>query len=328
MAHTVSLGYVGMGKQSVFGTPVAPTRFMRWQSMGPNADTLKEGFYRGGFTRDLEIAVKEAQYHDGKFTTWLYMDSGPALLAYFLGGTDTVSGGGPYTHTFAAQTGCPALPYITFENSQGCNQEIDRVQDCIVDQLTLTAKAGGLVTLGVDYQGAKNTAQASASSVTYETTRPATFVDGTVTFTGLDIASVDVVDLMITMKNTSEKVYTLGQVYPRVIQPGAREFDCQFTIFVPNNALYREVFFGSSGATTGGPATSFLTSLVALFDVSDAGPTQNLTITINNIAMEAATPNFDSSAKAFVVKAQGKAVLASSAICGCVAINAISTAYV
>lgn len=329
MAHTVALAYIGMGKQSAAGATQAPDLFMRWQSAGPLEDIMKVGTYRGGFTRDYEIAVKEAQYHDGKFVTWYYPDTGPALLAYFLGGTDVVTNTGPYTHTFAAlATPCSPLPFISFENSMGCDQEIDRTIDCIVDELTLTAKAGGLVTLGVGFRGAKMTAQPSAATPTYGTDRPATFVDATVAFTGIDVDPVDVTDLVLTMKNGSEQVYTLGQVYPRVIQPGAREFDVSFTVFVPDNKLYREVFFGSSSATTGGPAVSYLATLTATLDTSDAGPTRSTVITLNNIELDSAKPNFSSDAKAFMVQAHGKVVLATSSVCSVVAINGRSAAYV
>lgn len=328
--HSFALGYIGYNIQSVEGTAVAPVYFSRWQSAGPLEDMMKMGTYRGGYTRDLEVAVKEAQYHNGKFTTWWYPDTGPRLLDYFLGGSDVVSGGGPYTHTFAqASTGTP-LPFITFENSMGYQQEVDRVRDCRVDQLVLTAKAGGLVTLEVDYMGSVVAAQSSPASVTYETTRPATYVDGSLTFVGLDVASVDVTEVKITMKNGSAQIYTIGQVYPAAIQPQAREYQVDFTVFVPNNQLYREVFFGSSGATTGSPATTYLTSLNVTFNTTDGGPTKSCSITINNVEMEAAKPNYDANASAFMIQCTGKAVATNfgSSLCNVVAINSTSGAYI
>ncbi len=329
MPHSPALAYIGYGKQSVAGTAVAPTRFSRWTAVRDAQEQMRLGYYRDGSTRDIALAIKLATWHDAAFTTWLFPDTGTALLDYFLGGTDVVTGAAdPYQHSFSELSGdLTSLPLITVEHSMGNGLEIDRIKDGIIDQLVLKAVAGNLTTLDVAYKGTGAVAQASASTVTFETDRPAIYADGTLTLTGMDVAPCDVTQVSIDMKNTGEQVYTFCGIAPAVIFPTAREFAVEFTVFVPDNKLYREIFFGSATGTAPVSAPSFLSTLTLKFDLGGT-PDHFVQLSLNNIAMTDAKPTYDANAKAFMLACKGTAVKGTSSICTITSQNAVSAAYV
>lgn len=329
--HRSALAYVGFGKQSVQGTAVSPAKFSRWHTMGPAEDMLKVGTYRPGFSKDLAVALKEGQYHDVTYTGWMYPDSTTALMAYFLGGSDTVTNNSTYyTHVFSECNELTDIPYVTVEHSMGTDQEVDRITDSRVDALKISAKAGGLVEVQTQFKGTVNNAQSSLSSVTWETARPATFVDATLTFSTLSVSTSDVTAVTLDWKNTTEQVYTLGSVYPYWMLPTAREFQVQFTVFVPNNDLYREIFFGSSSNTTGSAPLEYESSLTVEFNTTDSGPDQLIQVAIANIEMEAGKPNYSNDAKHFEVACTGKAIRTSlsEAMITVTADNQTATAYI
>lgn len=288
------------------------------------------GYYHDGSSRDATLGIKLATWHDIAYTTWLFPDASTALLAYFLGGADTVTGGAdPYKHSFSELSGnLTSLPIVSFEHSMGNGIEVDRIKDCLVDQLVLKAVAGNLTTLDVMGKGTGAVAQGSAATVTFETDRPAIYADGTLTLTGLDVAPCDVTQVSIDMKNTGEQIYTFCGIAPNVIFPTAREFAVDFTVFVPDNKLYREVFFNGAGNTTPASTPSFLTSMVLKFDLGGS-PDHYVQFTLNNIVMSDAKPTYDPNAKAFMVQAKGQALKGTNPqIITIESQNAVSAAYV
>jgi len=330
MAHQPALAYIGFGKQSVAGTAVAPTRFSRWSAVREASEAMRMGYYHDGSSRDATIGLKLATWHDIAYTTWLYPDASTALLNYFLGGADTVTGGAdPYKHSFNELSGAlTSLPIVSFEHSMGNGLEVDRIKDCLVDQLTLKAVAGNLTTLDVVAKGTGAVAQGSGATVTFETDRPAIYADGTLTLVGVDVAPCDVTQVSIDMKNTGEQIYTFCGISPAVIFPTAREFTLDFTVFVPDNALYRKVFFGSSGATAPVAAPSILTSLQLKFDLGGS-PDHYTQIKLYNIVMSDAKPTYDANAKAFMIQAKGQALKGTNThICEIESQNATASAYV
>lgn len=329
MAHTPSLAYIGFDKEVTSGTAVSPVRFARWSAIREGSEQMRVNYYRDGSTRDNALGIKLATWHNVAFTSWMFPDVSTALLAYFLGGPDTVTGGAdPYQHVFSELPDCTGIPTVTVENSMGCGNEIDRTAGALVDQITIKSKAGDLTSMDYMLMGATSAAQASAATVTFEADRPMTYIDGTLTLTGLDVAPVDVTEVTINMKNGGEQIFTFGQGHPVVIFPTARSFDVDFTVFVPDNKLYREVFYGSAGGTTPSANPAILSNMTLKYDLGGT-PDHFVQLALNNIYMTDAKPTFDANAKAFMVQAKGTLVRpGSGSMVTVTAKNAVSAAYV
>lgn len=328
MAHSPSLAYIGFTKETTPGTPVAPTKFARWSAIRDGSEQMRVNYYHDGSTRDNALGIKLATWHNVAFTSWMFPDVTTALLAYFLGGTDAITGAGdPYTHVFSELASCTGIPTVTFENSMGCGNQIDRVAGAVVDQISIKAKAGDLTSIDYSIMGATSVAQASAATVSFETDRPATYIDGTLTLSGLDVTPADVTDVTINMKNGAAQIFTFGQANPVVIFPETRSFDVDFTVFVPDNKLYREVFYGGATNTTPAAAPAILSTMTLKFDLGGT-PDHFVQIALANIYMTDAKPTFDANAKAFMVQAKGTLVKPTSGnMVTVTSKNAVATAY-
>src|SRR5690242_5635100 len=111
-----ALGYLGWAKQTDETTDTAPVFFVPWQTLTA-PETIKMLTHRNGFNPDLSIARKAGQYTDYNFKTLLSPDAGASLLAYSLGGTDTVTPGSPNIHNYAIADAQP--PFLSVESTMG-----------------------------------------------------------------------------------------------------------------------------------------------------------------------------------------------------------------
>src|SRR5258708_2514533 len=97
---------LGVGKQTVKGTPVAATFFPRWGDGSQFQSQLTgERVREGDGTVSINRFVKGLQYYKGKIVVARArgVDLG-SILGTFMGPTsDTITGAGPYTHTFNPQ---------------------------------------------------------------------------------------------------------------------------------------------------------------------------------------------------------------------------------
>lgn len=327
MGYAPSLAYVGFAKQSSQGTAVAPTTFSRWTAMPDAQEHIKPGFYHGGYTRDRAVGVKEQQYHDVKYNGWMYPDSTTALLNFFLGGSDTVTNtSDPWQHAFN-EVESP-LPWVSAEHSMGAGIEVDRVVDCLVDEVTIECKAGGLVTVNHGLLGRYGTPQGSSATVTLETDRPATYGDGTLAFgSGVSVVTADVMGFKLTMKNGSNRGFAIGSINPRITIPGNREVDLEFELFGTDVKPYRDIFYGGDAATAQVAAMTILASFQATFDLGGS-PDHLLKVKVSNIGMYDAKGLIDVNSKPFTWSCKGSFVRTSGNLLQVTASNAASAAYV
>src|SRR2546427_245094 len=134
-----SFAYLGMGKQTTAGTPVAPTVFFPWQTM-KNVPKFQYKVYHDGATRDAILPSKQLQYADFTWAMLARPLETTALTCYYLGGTDAVTGAAdPWTHT--QTSGNNSAIFVSLEYSQGNGQDIIRTTDCLISALKFTAKA-------------------------------------------------------------------------------------------------------------------------------------------------------------------------------------------
>ncbi len=333
--HNYALGYIGWARQAARGTAVAPTKFARWQSISKLEEMLKIGKYSDGNNRDYSIAVKEEQWYEGGFTSMVFPDTTAHLLLGFhctdAGGQDAISGAGdPWTHTFPPATeSVGPLNYYTFEGTFGYQNEVTRVTDCMVGDYKLVGKAGAPATAQWGFVGRIAVPTTTPTTVAFETDRPASFADATLTFgSGLTAVSADVVDFTITAKQALEHVLGHNQtVNPVALVPNRREFTLEATIFAPDNKVNRDIFHGGDAATTTPVVPTYLATFTVKWDLGGS-PDHYVQLVLNNIALEMGTPTYSADAKAFVQKVKGTVIRSGTTTPVTVTVNnAITTAY-
>src|ERR1700691_4570323 len=101
MPKLVASSYLGLGVEVTRGTPVSPAFYIpemdpQWE---PDLKWLTDKGYRGSPTENYD-QVPGNRYDKFTHKGNIFVDSFPNYLRAILGGTDTVSTGGPtYTHT-------------------------------------------------------------------------------------------------------------------------------------------------------------------------------------------------------------------------------------
>ena len=324
MAHSNSFAYVGFAKQAVPGTAVAPTDFCRWKSatLGPNQKVEPR---RDGQSRDNAFVVKLGQWHELTWQTYLYPAISSKLLAYLIGATDAVTGAAdPFSHTGNSSQNFPQL--LSFEHSMGNGNHVDRIADCYLEDMKIAAKAGSEALVDLKAIGRLTAPQATGATVTYEPDRNFTFIDGTATVTGASVASADVTDIEIDIKQTVDQQPTLGNLAPQLV-PSVREVDVTLEALVPDDKLYRDVWFGGDAGTLPQVLPVTLSSIVLLFDLLGT-PDHQLQLTLNNIAGKMTKQTYDVNGKPFLVTFTGTAYLGGAAEqLSYSAKNAVATVY-
>lgn len=196
-----SRSYLGYGRQTTKGTPVAPTFFATYVGAiefnhNPNIRAVREA--GGGLVPARQ--VKDFLAPGLQFGAPIRPDDIGAILAYFFndGGVPTDLGGpGPYQHTLEPQDGRTLL---TFERNVA-DDVIERFQDSVLTQLTLNYQkrdAGPELMYTAIGEGRQETDEAGATAESYETDRPflrsdcSWTVDATLTPTNIEAVTIDI----------------------------------------------------------------------------------------------------------------------------------------
>lgn len=325
MALENALAYLGVAGQAVEGTPVAPVKFIPWQTLD-SAEDMVIATRRNGFNRDMSIAAKMKQSSTIKFKTYLYPDSGAFLLCAALGATDTVSGAGdPYTHTMPMADTQPRL--VTVETSIANGQVIQRIPDGRVDKYSLNMRGGEFIDLDCEIPAHNATRQASAASVAFETDRPLTFLDSVFTFTTLDMDTADVIECKLDIMNGVKGYQPAGSFAPRYIAEG-REINLSGKLLWADDKAFREINWGSDTGTTAVSAPTYEASIVLVFDLGGT-PDHQIQITVTNVVVKTGKPNFDVNAAVQMLDWTNTGIRNSTAaaLLTGVAKNAYATAY-
>lgn len=169
-AHSDS--YIGFGRQTTKGTPVAPTIWASYVgetgfSHNPNLRDVREA--GGGLVpaRQLKDFIAPAI----EAAAPIRPDYIGAVLAFFLGGAGAPSGAGPYDHTITPVDGRELL---TFERSLA-DDVIERIQDAVITGVTLSYQkrdSGPELMAALTAQGITETDEAAATAEAYEADRP------------------------------------------------------------------------------------------------------------------------------------------------------------
>lgn len=327
MPLTNSLAYLGIGVQSVEGTPVAPTKYIPWQTLDASEE-INIQTRRNGYTRDLAIAAKLRQASDIKGKTFLYPDSGAFLLWAALGATDTKTGAGdPYTHTMPMSDAQPKI--LSVETSIANGGIIQRMPDGRINTLSINMRGGEFVDLDFDIPCKNPVRQSSAATVAFEADRPFTFLDSTFTFTtlGAAIASADIIECKWDINNNVKGYQPAGSFAPRYIAEG-RALSLNGKALYEDDAAYRWINWGSATGTTAISAPTYEATLVLVFDLGGT-PDHKITCTFNNIVFKLGKANFDVNAAVEMFDFQSDVIRTTTAgnMLTVVAQNAIAVAY-
>lgn len=199
-----------------------------------------------------------------------------SLLAAALGSSSS-SGTTNYTHTI---TPANTLPYLGFYKELG-NTLFEQYDDCVVNELTISAEAGAPLTASVDLLGLAATRLAAqpGSLPAINSDRVYTFNDATVSLGGSATALVQSFEL--TIANNIQAQQT-DNIVPYDIAIGLREVTLGFTMIFESLAEYNRFHYGSTSGTT---QSSSLATVAADFQF-DNGANNSLKFTLPSIAYE------------------------------------------
>jgi len=192
------LRYIGLGKQTEFGTAVTPTQFI---------DVISESIKPEKEVVEYEVGTQR-EVIDKFIATWKYsgtieMYAEPNQITDFLygvfGDVTTISDGGSpevaYKHEFVPGT---SLPFYTIEVVPNLANKARRVDSCVVQKVEFSCVAKEIATLSVDVVGRSETLTAPTSPSISRTT-PFIYHGGTVTVD--DSTKSNVTSIKISVEN-------------------------------------------------------------------------------------------------------------------------------
>lgn len=209
MAFNMGIGArVGIGKESVWGTPVADTMLINFTSESMDASASKteeESLLAGKAPAAFDlVGVKVA----GDISAILKPENAGFFLKAALGGTDTVSqnhGGvtGQHQHTIIAAAAAGVIPSYTVIVDR--KQAIKRYAGCKVDTLKLSAKVNDYVRVSLSFKG-RDESVGTIATASPPTLKAYKFINGTLTMGAVN-AEITGVDLDY-MNNMDDGVQT------------------------------------------------------------------------------------------------------------------------
>lgn len=181
-----ALNYVGLGKQTVLGTPVAPTVFIPYTGDVSIEHGLEgEDIREGGSGPYLARSVKTKHAPNGGFGTPWRPSTCAKLAAWFLGQDASAAAGSLFSHT---ATPAEAAVLLSVETNEA-DEIIERFADAVLSKMTITGpEANAEVMAAFEWAGTTAGWQGAAAVDTYESgihgsTPGAPFRSGDGTFT-------------------------------------------------------------------------------------------------------------------------------------------------
>lgn len=263
---------VGLGKESSYGVPVAPTVFIpikESDGVQINMDTQFVEAIKGTAPKNKDAFTGKVEMTGG-FESDLYPLFVGNIINSAMGNVVSALESGEssvYKHTFTENT---SKPSYTIEQKFG--EIIKRFQGYIVRTFSIEGKAGEAVSF--NFEGfAQNQANASPTTPTYETSRTFNFRD----FTSVKIGSVDVTakteEVSLEYDNALEAFYAVGDNYQKSLYPGQSECKGKIMLYLDNNTkdfledyiagTHRSIEIKIEGDTIGTASKNTMKALVA-----------------------------------------------------------------
>jgi len=263
--------YLGMVIETTEGTlPTTGTSYwlpVTTPQITPNQMFLRDEALRGSPTTVYD-QVQAVRHDEFEFKTFLFADTFPVLLRSILGGTDTKTGSGPYTHTIkvlnSPSTGSqpPTYSILDFD---GANYFT--VTGAQADTLGLTFGADAAAEVAVKYLGNPYVSYTSAPTVFATQSLSAEHLipawNTVVSIGGTTYTNVSTGEISINRK--TQPIFTLGTQAPYNLFAGPIEVTGKFTFVINSTA---DVF--STGSSAYGLTRSPEAIVVTLTDPNDA----------------------------------------------------------
>jgi len=317
------LGAVGVAKESVLGTFVAPTRFIpTYLPMNIGSPDINLLLSKG--VRSVPDFVYKAQQgagmlKNGKFKFEVEPENiGECLMASF--GTDTLTGPtntSVYTHTFT-RLAAAQLPTYSIWVKNGLNYPT--FVGCMVNKIDFDIKAGEWVITDVDWMGSAYASGGVTESLSYSTLNPFKFDQAVITVAGSGVSLYKDIKLSIDNKVKVDPVLG-GSIYSNVIFSEAMEVTLSATIVVENSTEWAKFIAGT--------ASSFTIALTSAQNITSSSPSTpySLTFTIPNIYYKAAPLPLANGLIEITFQAQGVYNTGTSNTISVALANSISTSY-
>lgn len=271
-------GYIGIAKQTVQGTAVAPSDFFLYdtESYKPN---IGASFKHTGADQTVAYAIIMKQTPNGSIKIPVTSNTGARMMAYNMGGTDTVTGvADPYAHSLVL---APDLPWLTIERAVGNGTYIERIKDCKLTDFALDAKEADQAWLTFSFTGGSSISGVTAATVVYDADPVFMMRDGTFSLNGTTLATV--VGVKIMGKRNIKDRRTVS-ITPDYLIPTNREFTVALDLlFETTNAvaLYNNIVH--AGSTSGTTKTPYTGAFIVTLDPA-ATPDHQMVFSISNLA--------------------------------------------
>jgi hypothetical protein len=238
---------VGVAKEAVRGTGVAPTFYPAVKKYDPHDKVLKliDGGWRGSMSEDYGMQ-NGPRSSEIDCSGDVFADSIGWWLVGVLG-SDTVTGASdPYTHTSGLDNTTDGQPpsYSWTDNEAGLQAR--RIAGAVVNELTLKFDAAGLMNFDAKMTGMASATQTQPTAA-YTTTVPIPNWLGAVTIGGA--SNVAIQNMEVAMKRkTVEAVFTLGAQDPYTIHVGGLEVTTKMTLVAQDESRLLAYLNGSQEA--------------------------------------------------------------------------------
>jgi len=229
--------------------------------------------------------IQAVRHDEVEFTSWLYGDTFPVYLRAILGGTDTTTGSGPYTHVIkllnSPTTGSQPPSYSLFD-FDGANYftmsgtQMDSLNLSFGAEAAVEAKTKWMANPYVSYTAAP----APFTSVSYSAERAVPAWDTTVTINSTSFTNV--VDGTIDINRKTQPIFTMGTQAPYANFAGPIEVSGKLTLVVATNADPFSTPTTSGYALTRSPQAM----VVAFTDPNDQTSSTNHSVTLTMSAVQ------------------------------------------
>ena len=295
-------GYIGVGKQVSFGTPVAPTvgLFTKYlsESLANEQEEIKG--VEGGQGRYMIESYKSLNRAGGDIAFY----GRPDIIGFFLNavlGNDAYSVGVPSVHVIT-----PTVPkVITIERGidPATPLLIERFQDCYVSDLTIEGEASNPVKVTASLKGTKGVVQVAASTPSYETNAPFFFFD-TPTYTIDGGATAVISKYSMKISNNIDEWFG-SAITPTEIIEKLLTIELSFTVKFETVAHYKKVYYGAGVDIVNTIADG---SFRAQMTYGAGATLRSLDLYIKHIKHIRAPVNLDGSAATIMQDCEGYAV--------------------
>lgn len=287
--------WVGWGKQSSKGATGTITHKAPFSGGSINPDRSIAQLQETDANRDEGVSYVEQVSASGTPEVYARASVMHSLLDAALGATAS-TGSGPYTHT---STPANALPYMTFYRMIG-GTLFESFEDCLVNELTVSADTGGPLTVGVGVTGrqAKDVTSDPDALVIPASDAVYNFNEATITKGGNATALISNMELTLSNNVTLQQT---DDVIPYDVVAGMRSLTVGFDIIFETLTDYKA--FHYAGGTS---QTNAISETSLVFSFSKTANDQ-IEFTIPHAAYEEFPVEPDTGGDPIVVSARARA---------------------